>query len=71
MPPPLRAGNNSLTGTIPPNLTTNSQLLTLELHNNTGLYGTFPNSRQALASPVAGWLAAGGAAEGARWCVGG
>eukprot|EP00878_Enallax_costatus_P015727 GHUV01016478.1.p1 GENE.GHUV01016478.1~~GHUV01016478.1.p1 ORF type:complete len:735 (+),score=173.20 GHUV01016478.1:1352-3556(+) len=38
----IRLGNNSLTGTIPGNLTSNSQMLLLELYDNIGLYGTFP-----------------------------
>lgn len=36
-------GNNSLFGTIPENVAGNSQLLVLELHNNPGLYGSFPS----------------------------
>lgn len=37
------AGNNSLSGTLPVNIATNSQLLVLELQNNTNLHGTFPS----------------------------
>jgi hypothetical protein len=37
------ADNNSLTGTLPESIASNSQLLVLELQNNTRLYGTFPS----------------------------
>jgi hypothetical protein len=37
------AGNNSLSGTLSEGLVGNAQLLFLELHNNTSLFGTFPS----------------------------
>jgi hypothetical protein len=37
------AGNNRLSGTLSEGLVSNSQLLILELQNNTSLYGTFPS----------------------------
>lgn len=37
-------GNNSLSGTIPTNIVENSQMLALELHNNTALEGTWPTT---------------------------
>lgn len=39
----IRLGNNSLRGTIPGNVTTNSQMLLLELQDNPLLYGTLPD----------------------------
>jgi hypothetical protein len=38
-------GNNSLRGTIPGNLTSNSQMLMLELYGNKGLSGTMPDTK--------------------------
>jgi hypothetical protein len=39
----IRLGNNSLSGTIPGNVTTNSQMLLLELQDNPGIFGTLPD----------------------------
>ncbi|KAF6251508.1 hypothetical protein COO60DRAFT_610652 [Scenedesmus sp. NREL 46B-D3] len=39
----IRLGNNSLRGTIPGNVTTNSQMLLLELHDNPLIHGTLPD----------------------------
>lgn len=38
-------GNNSLHGSVPGNLTSNSQLLVLSLSDNPGIMGTMPNSK--------------------------
>jgi hypothetical protein len=44
----VRLGNNSLRGVLPINMTTNSQLLNLELYDNVELYGTLPDMKHLL-----------------------